>query len=166
LVDYNQLLNSRMIMLRKPELYEAVTREEAGALAMMKGGSCRRCGHIFFPYQTLGCEICGAHDGDLVPRALSGAGTLVASVTVHNHGTGDRLSVVSPMPTPFVVATVRLAEGPTTRGLVVSGNERLLHPGDAMRAVLAEAPSIDGEPPVLDLRFAPVASTPTVERTA
>lgn len=165
-----------MAMLLKPELYAATADETAGSVAILRGGECRRCGFIFFPYQCYGCEKCGAIGQDLVPRTLSGRGTLVSCATVHVHNSEDRLHVSAPLRPPFVIAAIRLDEGPFLRSILLGGNEHTLHCGDHLVATLVVADSGQAQPcdgETLDLRFLPtdqcidvMAGGQAVERAA
>ena len=123
--------------LLKPTLYTP-----SGALL---GGRCA-CGHVFFPMQTYGCEVCGRHGADLQPMTLSGRGTLLSSTVVHIHADKARA-------TPFTIGKVLLADGPVVRTLLVDPDKEIA-PGTAM--VTALVSSGDG---TLDLRFAPERST-------
>jgi uncharacterized OB-fold protein len=113
---------------------------------VLHGGACE-CGHVFFPMQSYGCEVCGRHGPALQPRTLSGRGRLVASATVHIHADKAR-------PTPFAVAEIALEQGPTIRTLLAEDAGEPA-PGTPMRASLVW---VAGEPgdDIVDLRFAPV----------
>ncbi|MDB5482876.1 MAG: hypothetical protein JWO83_3929 [Caulobacteraceae bacterium] len=127
--------------LLKPTLYRragSAARPEPPALL---GGACA-CGHVFFPLQSYGCERCGGTD--LQPRALTGAGRLLASARVHLHAGKGREA-------PFTVGSIRLEDGPIIRTLIEGGETRL-HPGAAMVAVLAPVTDPQGSAR-LDLRF-------------
>jgi len=133
--------------LLKPELYAARdardSSPEAGEPCLLKGGRCD-CGHVFFPMQYYGCENCGAGAPHLYPHELEGRGTLVAATRVHLHNGPGREA-------PFVVCSVRLAEGPMVRSL-------LDHPADAAlpapgSAVEARLQAVSGGEALLDLRF-------------
>ena len=139
-----------MLTLLKPALYGR-SDGEASRSAYLKGGRCK-CGYVFFPWQSLGCERCGDVES-MQPINLAGRGNVISSVTVHLHATNDR-------PTPFVIAAVRLADGPVVRTLLAerSGEApRTLPPGHAVVAELFEV-SQPGDPSVtvLDLRFVAV----------
>ena len=119
--------------LLKPTLYTP-----AGTLL---GGRCA-CGHVFFPLQAHGCEVCGRHGDDLQPMTLSGRGTLLSSTVVHLHADKARTA-------PFTIGKVALAEGPVVRTLLLDP-DREIAPGTPMAARLVPV----GETG-LDLRFAP-----------
>lgn len=129
-----------MTSLLKPDLYAA--RPDRPALC---GGACGSCGYVFFPMQAYGCERCGSLD--LAPRALSGAGSLMASARVHLHAGKGRQA-------PFTVVSVRLDDGPVVRTL--AAGEAALAPGQRMVATLEPVTDAEGEPR-LDLRFVPEA---------
>jgi hypothetical protein len=99
---------------------------------------------VFFPLQGHGCEKCGGVS--IEPRALSGAGVLLASARVHlHHGKGREA--------PFTVGAIKLDDGPIVRTIIEAG-EYDLQPGNRM--VTALTPVVDTEgAPRLDLRFAP-----------
>lgn len=139
-----------MLNLLKPTLYGR-SDDEASRSAYLKGGRCK-CGYVFFPWQSLGCERCGDVES-LQAINLAGRGSVLSSVTVHLHATNDR-------PTPFVVAAVRLDDGPVVRTLLAERSgaaPRTLPPGHAVVAELFEV-SLPGDPAatVLDLRFVAV----------
>jgi uncharacterized OB-fold protein len=127
--------------LLKPTLYRAVGTAARPGVPALLGGVCA-CGHVFFPLQAYGCERCGGTD--LKPRALTGAGRLLASARVHLHAGKGREA-------PFTVGSIGLEDGPIIRTLI-EDSETALRPGAAMAAVLA--PAADPEGAVrLDLRF-------------
>jgi len=127
--------------LLKPALYRRVGSPARPELPALLGGACA-CGHVFFPLQGYGCERCGGTD--LQPRALTGAGTLLASARVHLHAGKGREA-------PFTVGAIRLEDGPIIRTLI-DGDEAEPRPGAAMVALLAPTADPDGAPR-LDLRF-------------
>jgi uncharacterized OB-fold protein len=126
--------------LLKPGLYRAEGTEAAPGHPALLGGACA-CGYVFFPLQRYGCERCGSVE--LEPRALSGAGRLLASARVHLHAGKTREA-------PFTVCSVALDDGPIVRTLV-EGDDALAV-GTRMVTVLAPATDAEGAPR-LDLRF-------------
>jgi uncharacterized protein len=128
-----------MTDLLKPGLY----RE--GTPPALLGGECP-CGHVFFPMQAYGCEVCGRQD--LAPRTLAGAGRLIASARVHLFAGKSREA-------PFTVGSIQLDDGPVVRTLIVEEATQLA-PGQRMIACLVPVAGPEGEPR-LDLRFAPEA---------
>src|SRR4051794_31256444 len=95
-----------MLPLLKPGLYEV----SPGSKIDLKGGRCR-CGYVFFPFRTHGCERCGAFGDAITAQPLSGRGTLLAEARVHLHAAPGRSA-------PFSVVKVRLDEGPVVRTLL------------------------------------------------
>ncbi|MHA6626457.1 Zn-ribbon domain-containing OB-fold protein [Pseudonocardia sichuanensis] len=79
--------------------------------APIQGVRCRRCGRVAVPVQGFGCEQCGASGTDLAETALDGRGRVLAAVVVHEHPQPD-------VPTPAVIASVLLDEGPVLRALL------------------------------------------------
>ncbi|MFC5749548.1 Zn-ribbon domain-containing OB-fold protein [Actinomadura rugatobispora] len=80
----------------------------------LRGVRCRGCGRTAFPVQDFGCERCGAHGDDLEPVELSGNGTVLALLTVHEHPDPA-------VPTPAAIAGIQLEEGPVLRARVGAG---------------------------------------------
>jgi uncharacterized OB-fold protein len=129
--------------LLKPTLYRRAGAAERPDAPALLGGVCA-CGHVSFPLQAYGCERCGGTD--VQPRALAGAGRLLASARVHLHAGKGREA-------PFTVGSIRLQDGPIIRTLI-DGDHARLRPGVAMVATLAEVTDTDGAQR-LDLRFVP-----------
>ncbi len=127
-----------MDTLLKPTLY---TLE--GALL---GGHCT-CGHVFFPMQAHGCEVCGRHGADLTPMALKGRGKLLSSTVVHLHADKART-------TPFTIGKIALADGPVVRTLLVDPVQQIA-PGTEMVTALVPIGASDDGTTILDLRFKP-----------
>jgi uncharacterized OB-fold protein len=127
--------------LLKPSLYRQAGTDAAPDRPAFMGAECA-CGYIFFPLQAYGCERCGARD--LRPRALSGAGRLLASARVHRHAGKGREA-------PFTVVAVALDDGPVVRTLAGEGETA---PVVGQRMVTQLVPVVDAEgAPRLDLRF-------------
>lgn len=125
--------------LLKPSLY-ATTADGP----VLLGGACR-CGHVFFPMQTFGCEQCGATGDALTSRALRAQGTLRSAAVVQLHHDKRRV-------TPFAVGVIQLDDGPVVRTLLsdVSLASELRA---RVRATLVPVAQEDGAS-ALDLRFA------------
>lgn len=130
----------------KPSLYTVPT--DARTPPALLGGRCR-CGHVFFPMQTYGCEKCGATGDALQPAALPATGTLVASSRVLLHARKDREP-------PYVVVSVRLDDGPVVRTLLDEDTTETIAIGSALRGRLMEVARTEAGTPVVDLRFARV----------
>ena len=133
------------LTLLKPTLYRVEGSAAAPDHPVLLGGVCA-CGHVFFPLQHYGCERCGGLD--LQPKALAGAGELIASARVHLHPGKGREA-------PFTVGSIRLDDGPIVRTLI-EVDETDLRPGTRMATCLVEALDLEGASH-LDLRFAPEA---------
>ena len=119
---------------------------DASDEVVLHGGECV-CGHVFFPMQAYGCEVCGRHGQALQPMALRGRGRLIASATVHIHADKAR-------PAPFTIGEIVLDQGPTVRTLLADGTGDP-PPGAPMRATLVRVGGEIGDD-ILDLRFAPL----------
>lgn len=127
----------------KPLLYTVPTA--AHQPPELLGGRCR-CGHVFFPMQTYGCEKCGATGDALQPAALPAAGTLVASSRVLMHARKDREP-------PYVIVSVRLHDGPVVRTLLDEDTTDLLPIGAPLQGRLMEVGRTESGAPLVDLRF-------------
>lgn len=126
--------------LLKPALYEQAATGEI----LLKGAKCV-CGHVFFPYQTYGCEVCGRLGDDLAPIPLRSEGTVVSAATVHLHGGSARQA-------PFDVCVVKLVDGPVVRTLLASVGDPP-QPGDTVRGRLCEVEGREASQLVWDFRF-------------
>lgn len=133
--------------LLKSQLYSEGGGDGQSANPVLQGGRCR-CGHVFFPMQTYGCERCGRHGDALTPQALSTHGTLLASAVVHLHADKNR-------PAPFTIVKVALDDGPVVRTLLADDSGAVAL-GQRMTAKLVPVQQADGET-VLDLRFTAIA---------
>jgi uncharacterized OB-fold protein len=131
-------------VLAQPTLYSA---DDAPKL---NGGRCKKCGYVFFPPQTYGCEFCGATAGQLEAVALAGAGKLHSFATVHLHQ--DRSG--KGLQAPFTVGLIVLDDGPAVRAILTERTDAGLHIGDRMHSVLAPAGVNDDGKQFVELRFA------------
>ena len=127
-----------------PLLKAALYAPDDSGVPVLRGGRCV-CGYTFFPMQTYGCERCGRTGEDLQPTELSGWGRLVATAAVYVHSDHKR-------PTPFVIGTVALDDGPVIRTLLTeappANSEQV-----RVAATLVPVDSADGNGTALDLRF-------------
>ena len=144
----HNLLAMTLAQALKPSLYTA-TAAAPGGLPALQGGRCR-CGHVFFPFQTDGCERCGATGDALQPALLTASGRLVASARVLMHARKDRQP-------PFVVVAVQLDDGPVVRTLLDADTAATPPIGMPMRGRLVEVGRTEAGGPIVDLRFACVA---------
>jgi uncharacterized protein len=122
----------------------SVLDRSAGDPPGLVGGACGGCGHVFFPYQVLGCEWCGGHGTTLAARTLAGRGTVLAATVVHLHADPRRTA-------PFTVLQLRLDDGPVVRGVAAAGAE--VAAGARVETVLV--PIEEGADELLGLRFRP-----------
>jgi uncharacterized OB-fold protein len=109
------------------------------------GGKCASCGHIFFPFQSYGCEKCGSHE--LASIQLSGCGKLICSAQVH-------MSANPAFPSPYVVGSIQTDDGAVVRAVLSVGADADLVPGTPMVTELV--PETRPEQGAYDIRFKPV----------
>jgi len=131
-------------VLAQPALYTA------DAAPKLNGGRCKKCGYVFFPPQTYGCEFCGATAEQLEAVALAGAGKLHSFATVHLHQ--DRSG--KGLQAPFTVGLIVLDDGPAVRAILTERTDAGLHIGDRMHSVLASGGVNDEGKQLVELRFA------------
>lgn len=134
--------------LLKPTLYRREGTPQAPDRPALLGGTCP-CGYVFFPLQHYGCERCGRVD--LQPKALAGAGRLLASARVHMHAGKGREA-------PFTVGSIALDDGPIVRTLIEEDSGPL-QPGARMATTLVPVVDAEGRE-CLDLRFTPERAAP------
>jgi len=95
----------------------------------LKGVKCGNCGMVMFPSRTL-CPKCRhASYGKLSPFKLSGKGVVEALTTIHAPPAGFELQA------PYLLALVRLEEGPRVTAQVVDVKPDAVREGTAVRAV-------------------------------
>ena len=117
----------------------------------LKGTKCGNCNEILFPSRTL-CPKCRHESvGRLLPYKLSGKGTVEAVTTVHAPPAGFELQA------PYVLALVRLAEGPRVTAQVVDAKPESVRVGTAVKAVFRRI-NEEGEAGVVQYgyKFVPV----------
>ncbi len=131
-------------ILAQPALYSA------DAAPKLNGGRCRKCGYVYFPPQTYGCEVCGATGDQLEPAALAGSGTLHSFATVHLHQ--DRSG--KGLQAPFTVGLIVLDDGPAIRAILSAPTDAGLRIGDRMHSMLVAAGTNDEGKQIVELRFA------------
>ena len=95
----------------------------------LKGVKCGNCQTIHFPSRTL-CPKCRhASVGRLLPYRLSGKGVVEAATVVHQPPAGFELQA------PYVLALVRLEEGPRVAAQIVDAKTKDVTLGTKVRAV-------------------------------
>jgi uncharacterized protein len=128
-----------------PLLKSALYAPNTSGVPVLRGGRCV-CGYTFFPMQTFGCELCGRSGNDLQPVEFSGWGRLVATAAVYVHSDHKR-------PTPFVIGTVALDDGPVIRTLLTEAPPANSEQPVRVAATLVPVESSEGNGTALDLRF-------------
>ena len=112
------------------------------------GQHCSGCGHVAFPPNPYGCEVCGAEPAALERRELAGAGELAAFATVHLHpGKG--------IEAPFTVGVIVLDDGPALRATLTCPTDDGLSIGERVHSVLVSQGSDDEGNEIVELRFEP-----------
>ncbi len=109
-----------MRVAAKPDLYSPDGEEPA-----LRGTRCGACGRVCFPPLTIGCDACGGPENQLELVALATAGEVHSIATVHRHR-GEPAA-------PFVVADIRLDDGPLIRAMVASDTGDELRIGDRVQ---------------------------------
>ncbi len=109
-----------------PDLYN---RLADGALRL-NGVQCSACGHVAFPFQTYGCEACGAQSDKLEPLGLEAQGSLISFAKVHRHQGKD-------IEAPFIIAQIQLDCGVFLRATMTSSDDSGLKPGLRVTGQLA-----------------------------
>ena len=94
----------------------------------LRGGRCASCGYRFFPFQTYGCERCGAHGEQIEPLALPCRGQLQNMAAIQSREEGGE---------SFVTARVLLEPGLVIRALL-TGDTRAAKPGATVIGRLVE----------------------------
>lgn len=125
---------------------------------LLKGGKCE-CGHIFFPLQKYGCEVCGRHGDQINEMELSGKGVIKTFTTVYRNAQEKKSITYGANPTdflnvPFVLALIILDEGCELMALI-DGDGCNLHPGQTVYSTLVSIAENEGNREILDLRFTP-----------
>jgi uncharacterized OB-fold protein len=104
----------------------------------LKGVQCGNCQSILFPSRTL-CPKCRhASFGKLTPHKLSGRGVVEQVTTVHTPPAGFELQA------PYLLALVRLEEGPRVTAQIVDTKPEAVSPGTPVTAVFRRI-NTDGE---------------------
>lgn len=108
------------------------------------GQTCSKCGHVAFPAQTYGCEVCGAYGDAVSTTLLEASGELQSYAQVTKHrGKPDA---------PFTIGEIRLDSGPYVRGLMTDTNSVDIQIGEKVVGVLI--PTSDQDDAKSELRFA------------
>jgi hypothetical protein len=135
---------SRRIAKKKTLFTVPASPDEAPAL---RGGRCR-CGHVFFPPQQLGCDVCGAAGDAIEIVDLAGAGTLRTYATAHRQQRPGSSA-------PLIFGTVLLDDGPAVEVVIDAEDEAVLAVGQTVRARLVEVGEDEDGHTLVDCFFAP-----------
>lgn len=124
---------------------------EAGERYNLKGAKCTNCGNVLFPARSL-CPKCRhASVGKLVPQSFSGEGVVESFTTIHTPPAGFELQA------PYVLAIVKLAEGPLVTAQVVDLPPEDVRVGMRVRKAFRRI-NQDGEAGVIHYGYKFVAS--------
>jgi hypothetical protein len=121
----------------------------------LEGVKCGNCGEHVFPARTL-CPKCRHRSlGKLQPFAFSGAGTIDTFTVVHAPPQGYELQA------PYVMAVIRLDEGPRLTAQVVDVEPELVEVGMKVQRVFRRI-NQDGESGVIHYgyKFRPARGAP------
>jgi uncharacterized OB-fold protein len=111
------------------------------------GGRCC-CGHVFFPPQRFGCDVCGAHGDRIQIVELAASGVLKAFAVAHRQRRADGTS-------PPVVGSVILDEGPAVEVMLDTEDDSGLFAGQRVHGRLVETGRDDEGRSLVDCRFTP-----------
>ena len=126
--------------LAHPSLYHYT---DDGSICL-SGVRCRACGRPAFPYQTYGCENCGAEGDALEPLSLDARGRILSFAEVHRHQGKD-------IEAPFVIAQLVLEGGVFIRATMGASDARDLRPGQQVTGRLVAGSGTNQEKQ--ELRF-------------
>lgn len=95
----------------------------------MKGVKCGNCGQVMFPSRTLCPQCRHAGVGKLLHHKLSGEGVVEAVTVVRAPPAGFEMQA------PYLLAIVKLVEGPRVTAQVTDAKPGDVKPGTRVRAV-------------------------------
>jgi uncharacterized OB-fold protein len=136
---------SRRIARKKTLFTVPPSPDEAPALL---GGRCS-CGHVFFPPQRMGCDVCGAAGDAIEIVELAAGGVLKSFAMTHRRtrpGGGS----------PLVVGVVALDGGPVIEVVIDADDESVLSVGQRVSGRLVDVGEDGAGQTVVDCFFAPV----------
>lgn len=123
---------------------------QVGPPIVIMGHRCTRCDRAAFPPDPYGCEQCGAEAEQLEPVELGARGKIHSVATVHRHHDKS-------METPFTVATIVLADGPSVKAVLIGDLTDAEVGADVVGVTQATGHDDDGNE-LLDLRFTPAGA--------
>jgi hypothetical protein len=133
---------------KKQTLFTVPT--DANAPPLLRGGRCR-CGHLLFPPQHFGCDVCGAAGDAIEPIEFDGEGVLLAFASSHRQQRPGSEK-------PLVVGTVALDAGPVVESALAVDDTTGLRIGARVRARLIDVGSDDAGRTLVDCFFEPVGA--------
>jgi uncharacterized OB-fold protein len=96
----------------------------------MVGTKCKKCNTLFFPPRVL-CPTCRRDSiGNMVEEELSGEGEVYSYTVVHDGLEQFKMQV------PYVMAMIRMKEGPLVTGQIVDAEPSEIQIGTKVRAAL------------------------------
>ncbi|MHB8605619.1 MAG: Zn-ribbon domain-containing OB-fold protein [Thermoplasmatota archaeon] len=132
---------------------------EIDARYTLTGAHCKNCGHTMFPPRAL-CPKCRhASVGKLEPKRLAGEGVVEEFTVVHKAPVGFELQA------PYVMALVKLAEGPRVLAQIVDTKPGDVREGAKVRAAFRRI-NEDGEAGVVHYGYKFVVSSAPEQRSA
>jgi uncharacterized OB-fold protein len=108
----------------------------------LEGAKCGNCGTLLFPARSLFPKCRHASVGKLQPHTFSGDGTVESFTVVHTPPAGFELQA------PYVVAIVKLDEGPRVTAQIVDVAPDKVTVGMALKMVFRRI-NMDGEAGVI-----------------
>ena len=122
-----------------------------GEAPALRGGRCS-CGHVFFPPQQMGCDVCGASGDAIAIVDLTAAGVLQTFATAHRQTRPDGGA-------PLIVGAVALDDGPVVEVVLDTEDESGLRVGQRVAGRLVEVGEDDDGRAVVDCFFTPFGAT-------
>jgi hypothetical protein len=117
-----------------------------GETPALRGGRCS-CGHVFFPPQQLGCDVCGAAGAAIEIVELAGGGILRTFATAHRQKRPGSTA-------PLIFGTVLLDDGPAVEVVIDAEDEAFLAAGQRVHARLVEVGEDEDGHTLVDCFFA------------
>jgi uncharacterized OB-fold protein len=133
---------------RKQTLFTVPSSRDAPPALL--GGRCS-CGHVFFPPQRMGCDVCGAAGDAIEIVELAASGVLKAFATAHRQKRPGGSS-------PLVVGAVLLDDGPLVEVVLDADDATGLAVGQRVRGRLVDVGEDDDGRTVVDCFFAPAGA--------
>ena len=120
----------------------------SGSETKLLGTRCSN-GHLSFPPQQSGCEVCGAYGDEIESVELDASGTLGSFVVARRQQRPGSSAA------PLVIGTVVLDAGPAVEVVLDVDDARLLSRGQHVTGHLVEVAEDESGRPIVDCFFAP-----------